>query len=185
MTHRLLTGVLRFLRWRLARASRTSSAYRAALSRDLCIHLSTGDGVSMRFAVSDRRFVPDESGMPADLSLQFRTSSDALAFLASRDPLARMIDSQTARNIGMTGNPLLLLWFQGRIQQALPLAGFRQRKVRLPGSVVKPIVNSRTRRQVQRQPATDELDASWHSALGAREEIYMYRVAHGKPLVPF
>ncbi len=185
MSSRLLMGTLRILRRRLAYVSRANPDYRAALSRDVCIHLSTGDGVSMRFVVRDRRFVADDSEAPADLALRFRTATDALAFLLSPDPLARMIDGQTSPNITLSGNAILLLWFQGRILQALPFSRLHRRRISLPGSVTAPIARSRTRRQVERLPVTDELDPDWHSALTAREQIYMYQVAHGKRPVPY
>ena len=97
----------------------------------------------MRFVVSARRFTLDEGNQPADLALHFRTSKDALKFLVARDPLAQMVGGPGAQNITLTGNALLLLWFQGRIQQALPLTRLRQHKVRLPGSVTQPILKFR------------------------------------------
>lgn len=181
----LLTWMLRLMLWLLMRASRTDPAYRAALSRDLRVELTTGDGVSMCFVVRDRRFGRDDAGHGADLSLHFRNSLDALAFLISRDPLSRMIDAETASSIIVNGNVMLLLWFQGRIQQAVPFARGRRRKITLPGSVTAPIIASGTRRQIERLPAVAELDPDWPGAHRARDQIYMVRVAQGDRTVPY
>ena len=185
MNRWLLKGVLVLLQHLLIRVSHKDANYRAALSKNVCIRLAANDGVCVDFMVRDRYFIDGEADTPADFALQFSNSTQALLFLIARDPLSRLIDGLARNQVALTGSIMLLVWFQGRIQEALPWARFNKHQVKLPGSRLVPLMDSKTRHKVERYPAIEHLDPVWHAAIEAREKVLMYQVGHGQTAPKF
>jgi hypothetical protein len=185
MTRISLTLVLSLLQRLLARASNKHPDYRASLSKDLTIRLDTKNCKSAYFVVKAGRFVAIQGLREAELVLSFNKAGTALRFLLSGDPLSRLIDGMTADEIALEGNIMLLLWFQGRVSQAMPLSRLRNHRTRLPGSTTGPSRHSKIDRAIERSGVTDAIDPSWHQAIAAREQVIMWQVSHGKTAPPF
>lgn len=177
-----LIAVLVTLAKLMGLASRISSRFRAALSQDLTIALETKDGASYHFVVRDRR-VRGARGRPdkADFLLRFTSSGQALVILFSPAVVGKLLRGVLDRSIEHEGSLVLLLWFDGRIQQVAPLREPIRRPVRLPGAYVKPRDDIAAAKCTLREPAKAELDSDWTAAWEQRRKLDMMRVAAGEP----
>jgi hypothetical protein len=178
----VLHVVLATLAWALYLASWVSSRYRAALSRDRVIALATKDGVAYHFAITGRR-IRGRRGKPAhaDFTLTFTSSAQALRCLLSPLSVGKILNGILDRSIEHEGSLVLLLWFDGRIQQVVPLREPIRRRVRFPGAYVTPRQDLAAGSLITREPACDALDADWAAAWQQRNKLLLVRVAAGEP----
>jgi hypothetical protein len=163
-------------------ASRLSSRFRAALSRDRVIALETKDGVAYHFVVSGRS-IHGSPGRPAraDFTLRFTSSAQALYCLLSPSSVGQVLNGVFDGSIEHEGSLVLLLWFDGRVQQVVPLREPFRRAVRLPGAYIKPRRDIAAGALITREPARAALDADWAEAWQQREKLLLTRVAAGAP----
>src|SRR5262249_21359928 len=107
----------------LAIASRVSSAFRLALTRDLVIEIATDDGVAHHYAFLDRR-VSSQSGKAdhADCTLRFATATQGLRALVSRHTVSHLVAGMHEGTVSVRGNAFHLLWFADLTQRVVPLA---------------------------------------------------------------
>ena len=186
MARWVLVGVLGALAGLMSFASRVSSRFRAALSRDRVIALATKDGVAYHFVVRGRR-ISGRWGLPAraDSTLTFSTAAQALGCLLSRSSVGRILNGILDRTIEHDGNLVLLLWFDGRVQQVAPLREPIRHPARLPGAYVKPRQDIAVASMITREPAEETLDPDWTAAWQQRNKLVMMRVAAGEQPTEF
>jgi hypothetical protein len=167
-------------------ASRVSSRFRAALSRDRIIALTTKDGAAFHFVVSGRR-IRGRWGQPAqaDFTLRFTSASQALRCLLSPASVGKILNGILDRSIEHEGSLVLLLWFDGRVQQVAPLREPIRRPARLPGAYLKPRHDVLAASMITREPVRAALDADWAAAWRQRNKLVMMRVAAGAPQEDF
>jgi hypothetical protein len=167
-------------------ASRVSSRFRAALSRDRVIALATKDGAAFHFVVSGRR-IQGRRGQPAraDFTLRFTSAAQALRCLLSPTSVGQILNGILDRSIEHEGSLVLLLWFDGRVQQVAPLREPIRRAARFPGAYVKPRQDIAAASMITREPAQTALDADWAAAWQQRNKLVMMRVAAGEPQAEF
>lgn len=163
-------------------ASRLSSRFRAALSRDRTIAMETRDGVDYHFVVSGRQ-IHGSWGRPAraDFTLRFASAAQALYCLLSPSSVGRVLNGVLDGTIQHHGSLVLLLWFDGRVQQVAPLREPFRRAVRLPGAYVKPRRDIAAAAMITREPPQAALDPGWAAARRQRDKLLMMRVAAGAP----
>jgi len=181
MSRLALSALLRTLGALLARASRSRSEFRAALSADRIIAIETDDGVAYRFVARDR-FLGVERGTAeyVDLRLRFATSREALGVLTSDRALGRMLDGMARGSVSLTGNLMLFLWFQGRLSEAMPFAARRRRPDRFPGAYTRPRHGIAAARSITREASAASLDPAWENASKQRAKLLLTRVAAGE-----
>jgi hypothetical protein len=186
VTRTALLGVLAALAGLMYLASRLSSRFRGALSRDRVIALETKDGAAYHFVVSGRR-IKGQRGKPAraDFTLTFTSSIQALRCLLSPSSVGKILNGILDRSIEHEGSLVLLLWFDGRVQQVAPLREPIRRRARFPGAYVKPRQDGAAASIIAREPAQDALDADWTAAWCQRNKLVMMRVAAGEPQAEF
>lgn len=182
MARLALQAVLAVLAGLMSLASRLSSRFRAALSRDRVVALRTKDGAAYHFVVSCRR-IWGRRGEPtrADFTLTFTTSSQALRCLLSPSSVGKILNGILDRTIEHEGSLVLLLWFDGRVQQVAPLREPIRRRARFPGAYVKPRQDIAAGSMIPREPAKVSLDADWTAAWQQRNKLVLVRVAAGEP----
>jgi hypothetical protein len=174
--------VLKILGMAMDLASRVSSRYRAALSRDRIIAIESKDGAAFHFVFHNRR-VNGLLGRPAqaDFTLRFTTSSQALGVLLSPRVVGKILNGILEGTVEHQGNLVLLLWFDGRVQQVAPLREPIRWPARFPGAYVKPRQDLAAAHLITREPAKPVLDADWAAAWKQRKKLLMMRVAAGEP----
>jgi hypothetical protein len=167
-------------------ASWVSSRFRAALSRDRVIALATKDGAAYHFVVSGRR-IKGRRGQPAraDFTLRFTSAVQALRCLLSPASVGKILNGILDRSIEHDGSLVLLLWFDGRVQQVAPLREPIRRRARLPGAYVIPRRDIVAGSMITREPAQQTLDADWAAAWRQRNKLLIMRVAAGEPQAEF
>ena len=182
----VLQGVLAALAGVMYLASLVSSRYRAALSRDRIIALAAKDGAAYHFVVSGRR-IWGRRGKPAraDLTLTFTSSAQALGCLLSPSSVGKILNGILDGSIEHEGNLVLLLWFDGRVQQVAPLREPIRWAARFPGAYVKPRQDIAAGTMITREPAQETLDADWTAAWQQRKKLVLIRVAAGEPQAEF
>jgi len=181
-----LLGVLATLAGVMSLASRVSSRFRAALSRDRIITLATKDGAAYHFIVCGRR-ISGRWGLPAraDFMLTFTTAAQALGCLLSPSSVGKILNGILDRTIEHEGNLVLLLWFDGRVQQVAPLREPIRRPARFPGAYVKPRQDIAAASMITREATQEALDADWAAAWQQRNKLVMMRVAAGEQQTEF
>jgi hypothetical protein len=181
----VLRLVLAVLARAMSLASWGSSRFRAALSRDLVVALATKDGVAFHFVVSGRR-VRGRRGKPAsaDFTLTFTSSGQALACLLSPSSVGKVLNGVLDGTIEHEGSLVLLLWFDGRVQQVVPLREPIRLPARFPGAYLVPRQDAAAA-QTTREPAVESLDADWPAAWRQRNKLVMVRAAAGEPEAKF
>ena len=167
-------------------ASLLSSRYRAALSRDRVIALATKDGAAYHFVIGEQR-IWGGRGKPAraDFTLTFTSSAQALGCLLSPSSVGKILNGILDRSIEHEGNLVLLLWFDGRVQQVAPLREPIRWAARFPGAYVKPRQDIAAGTMITREPAQETLDADWTAAWQQRKKLVLIRVAAGEPQAEF
>jgi hypothetical protein len=170
LTRLALHGLLAVLAGVMYLASRVSAHFRAALSRDRVIALATKDGAAYHFIVSGRR-IKGRRGRPAraDFTLRFTSAAQALRCLLSPASVGKILNGILDRSIEHEGSLVLLLWFDGRVQQVAPLRELIRRPVRLPGAYVKPRQDTAAASMITREPGRTALDADWAAAWRQRK----------------
>jgi hypothetical protein len=117
----------RFLLWMLgqlmARASRNNPAFQQQLAgKDLTFQLQTTDGkVARHFVVRDQRVV-SRSGIveaPA-FAISFRDAAYGFATMQARNKQLAFMQGIQDKNIQVTGNTGLVMWFQGLTKYLKP-----------------------------------------------------------------
>ncbi len=181
MSRVLLSLLLATLGKLLARASRRSAGFRAALSRERTLVVETLDGVAYHFVVRKRRLSAKRGPAgDADFRLCFATSREALGFLLASRGVERMLDGMGRGSIRVEGDLLLFLWFQGRLEAAAPFAAWRRRAERFPGAYTTPRDDIEAARWIRREPVSEALDPEWGAAARQRAKLLMMRVAAGE-----
>jgi hypothetical protein len=178
--------VLVVLACAMSLASWGSSRFRAALSRNRVIALATKDGVAYHFVVTGRR-IRGRRGKPssADFTLTFTSSAQALGCLLSSASVGKVLNGILDRSIEHEGSLVLLLWFDGRVQQVAPLREPIRFRARFPGAYVAPRQDIAVASMIMREPAVETLDADWTAAWKQRNKLVMLRVAAGEPEAEF
>lgn len=163
-----------------------SSHFRAALSRDRVVALATKDGAAYHFFVSGRR-IWGRRGTPAraDFTLTFSSSRQALACLLSPSSVGKVVNGVLDGTIEHEGSLVLLLWFDGRVQQIVPLREPIRIPARFPGAYTEPRQDTAAAARIIREPAVESLDADWAAAWTQRNKLVMVRVAAGEPEAAF
>ncbi len=171
----------------LGRASQRSENFRAALSADRTVGIETADGVARFFAVADRRFSSGkEPRSDVDLRLRFGSAKQALrVLLSSKRGVSHMLDGMADDSIVLTGNLILFVWFQGRIQEAMPFASWRRRRQRFPGAYTEIRGDFAAGRWIRREAATGVLDPGWPAAAEQRRKLLISRVPAGEEAPKF
>ena len=116
----------------------------------------------------------------ADFTLTFTTAAQALRCLLSPSSVGKILNGILDRTIEHEGSLVLLLWFDGRVQQVAPLREPIRRRVRFPGAYVKPRQDIASA-SITREPAQTVLDPGWDAARRQREKLVLVRVAAGEP----
>ena len=117
----------RFLLWLLGRllagASRSNPEFREQLvDRDLVFQLRTLDGkVARHYIVKDRR-IRSAAGSVAHpaFSIAFRDAAYGFATLTAANRQLAFMQGIQNKDIQISGNPALAIWFQGLVQQLRP-----------------------------------------------------------------
>ena len=186
MARLALQAVLAVLAYMMSLASRVSPRFRAALSRNRVIVLATKDGVAYHFVVNGRR-ITGRRGQPprADFTLTFTSSAQTLRCLLSPASVGKILNGILDRTIEHEGSLVLLLWFDGRVQQVVPLREPIRRRAKFPGACVKPRQDNAADSMITREPAQTILDADWTAAWQQRNKLVLVRVAAGEPQAEF
>lgn len=167
-------------------ACRWSSGFRAAISRDRIIAVDTDDGVSYHWAFQNRGVIGARRSAPeAGCRLLFTSAAQALRVFLSRDSVGKIVRGVLDRSIRYEGSLVLLLWFDGRIQQVAPLREPFRGSVTYPGAYAKPCEDFEASASIAREPSLSELDAQLTAAWKQREKLLMMRVAAGKDCPDF
>ncbi|RAU48612.1 MULTISPECIES: helicase [unclassified Pseudomonas] len=117
----------RFLLWMLglmmARASRRNPAFQQQLAgKDLTFQLQTRDGkVSRHFVIRDQR-VTSQSGAVASpaFAISFRDAAYGFATLQAKNKQLAFMHGIQEKDIQVTGNTGLVMWFQGLTKYLKP-----------------------------------------------------------------
>lgn len=117
----------RFLLWMLgllmARASRRNPAFAQQLAgKDLTFVLQTSDGkVARRYTVRDQR-VTSRSGAATEpaFTISFRDAEYGFATLQAKNKQLAFMHGIQDKNIQVTGNTGLVMWFQGLMKYLKP-----------------------------------------------------------------
>ena len=163
----------------LARASRVHPEFRKALTRDRTIAVTAGD-VAHTYTVHDRTITASRGRPPeADCTLSFAATGQALETFMSVNRVGKIVEGALNGTVQLDGNLMLLLWFEGRIQQVLPVS--KRGPARFDGAYAAPRDDIKAASQITREPAVDALDPGWTAAWEQRKKLAMPRVAGGEP----
>ena len=116
MKFRLLLWLLGRL---LARASRSNAAFRAQLQdRELVFQLQTRDGrIARHYRVENQRIHSAAGSVPHPaFSIAFRDAAYGFATLTAANRQLAFMQGIQNKDIQISGNPALVLWFQGLTQ---------------------------------------------------------------------
>ena len=186
MARLVLHLVLCVLARAMSLASWGSSRFRAALSRDRVIALEAKDGAAYHFIVSGGRIQGRRGKLAkADFTLTFASSGQALACLLSPSSVGKVLNGVLDGTIEHEGSLVLLLWFDGRVQQVAPLREPIRFRARFPGAYVAPRHDSAVASQITREAAVETLDTDWAAAWKQRNKLVMMRIAAGEPEAEF
>lgn len=120
MKFRLLLWLLGRL---LARASRSNAAFRAQLQdRELVFQLQTQDGrIARHYRVENQRIHSAAGSVPHPaFSIAFRDAAYGFATLTAANRQLAFMQGIQNKDIQISGNPALAIWFQGLVQQLRP-----------------------------------------------------------------
>ena len=178
MALHMLLAVMGYL---LALASRTSSSFRKAITRDLVVEIASDDGVAHHYVFRDRR-VSSRAGKAArpDCALCFATAAQGVRALTARHGVSHLVAGLLDGTVSIEGDPLMLLWFADLTQRVAPIAA-KVRWATPPGAYVAPSTTLTAAKRITREPAATELDPSWSAAVASRAKLTMMRVAAGEP----
>ncbi len=173
----LLNSLLNLLGKLLVRASQRDRNFRAALTRDRTVVVAAGDVVH-HFHIQNRN-ISTGRGMPDsfDCLLRFDTTGLALRTFMSRNRANKIVEGVLAGRAEIEGNLMTLLWFEGRIQQVLPLGNQMRPPARFEGAYTAPRDDIAAAGQITREPAVDGLDSEWKAAWVQREKLSMLQTA--------
>lgn len=173
--------LLRVLGWLFVLRLRSSSRFRAQITRDTVIQISAGSKHVHHFVFAPgsvaRRSGPAQQ---ADVALAFDSPGLGLRCFLSPHILQKLFDNLQAGRIETQGNLYLLLWFQGLAQQVFPLARVPALPATPPEPYVKHAPGPAVAARITREPVADELDPEWQAAHEARGKTFMVRVARGE-----
>jgi hypothetical protein len=178
---RVLLSVLGLL---LIVGSRVSRRFRAQISRDVVIEVSSGDGVAHHYAFAGRtRSLTSHRGRapsPADLAVTFDTAMLAFLTLIRTDAIGAVVRLLHQRRVTYTGNAAYVLWFWGLTRMVLPLGRERRDRAPLPGALLAPDPAGRATDRITREPVTDTLDPAWPEAHVAQGKMPLVRGSRGE-----
>ena len=180
-----LQGLLSIAGFLLAVASRSSSSFRQAITRDLVVEISSDDGVARHFVFRDRA-VSSHSGnaRSPDCALRFASAWQGAQAFLSRHAFNHIYAGLLNGTVRTEGNPSHLLWFSDLTQRVIPLAE-RVDWGTPPGAYVAPSDTVPWAKRITREPEAVELDPAWEPAVRQRAKLRMMRVAAGEPTIEF
>ena len=182
MSLRVLLALLGFL---LAIASRTSSRLRQAITRELVVEISGGEGVARHFAFRNR-VISSQAGRARapDCALRFASARLGVRAFLSRHPFTYIYKGLLDGTVQLQGNPMLLLWFYDLTQRVFPLAESVSWDTP-PRAYVAPSDTVLWANRITREAAAVELDQDWEPAVRQRAKLRMMRVAAGESTMEF
>ncbi len=177
MSRFALNKLLTMLGKRLVRASEEDRNFRAALTRDRTIVVIAEDVVH-HFKIQNRN-ISAGYGVPADYDclLRFDTTGLALRTFTSRNRTKKIVEGALNGRIELEGNLMTLLWFEGRIQQVIPIGNQMLPPARFEGAYTAPRDDIAAANMITREPAIEGLDPEWKAAWVHREKLSMLRTA--------
>ncbi len=171
-----------WLRWNAALRPRL----RAQITHPVRINVCSDDGIARVYVFANRRInAQGQRDASAQATLAFASAGLALQCLLSTQLFRHVTEGLHNDRIRIEGDGLLVLWFQGMINQALPLVAVPRYASRLPNAYVKASDEIIAADRITREPVSDTLDPNWTGAAQAREKIIMLQAAKGKPIPPF
>lgn len=180
----LLRVLLTLLGLLLIAASRLSRRFRAQITRDVVIEVTSADGVAHHYEFSgQRRTLRSWRGrapQPADLAVQFDTAMLGFLTLVRTDAIGTIVGLMHQGRVSYTGNASYVLWFWSLTRMVLPLGRERRDRTPLPGALRAPDPVSKVARRITREPVCDVLDPAWTAAQVAHRKIPMVRGANGE-----
>lgn len=180
---RLLLGALGLL---LHVGRRVSERFRAQITTDLTLEISSADGVAHHYVFrrAGRTFASRSGRAPRTPDLAVRFDSAFLGFrtLIRPDAIGTIMKLLHARRVTYTGNAAHVLWFWSLTRMVLPYGRERSYKENLPGAMAAPNPSSKVEGRITREPVAVELDPHWPQAASAREHMAMIRGSHGEDI---
>lgn len=178
---RILLSVLGAL---LVVGGRVSRRFRAQVTRDVVIEVTSADGFAHHYAFTGRtRTVRSRRGTAqggADLAVRFDTALLGFLTLARTDAIGKVVRLIHQGRVTYTGNAVYVLWFWSLTRMVLPLGRERRQRAPLPGSLLAPDPSSAVADRITREPATDVLDPAWTDAHIAHRRIPLVRGSNGE-----
>lgn len=117
----------RFLLWMLGRlmgkASRTNPAFQQQLvDKELVFQLQTLDGkVARHFTVKDQRITSHSGTHPTPaFAIAFKDAGYGFATMQAKNKQLAFMTGIQDKSIQITGNPALVIWFQGLTKYLKP-----------------------------------------------------------------
>jgi len=177
MSKFLLNQLLTVVGKRLVRASQKDRNFRAALTRDRTVVVVAAD-VAHHFHIQNRN-ISVGNGIPEkyDCLLRFDTTGLALRTFLSRNRANKIVEGVLADKVEIEGNLMVLLWFEGRLQQVIPLGNQKRRPTRFEGAYAAPRDDIAAAHMITREPAIEGLDPEWKAAWVQREKLSMLQTA--------
>lgn len=165
-------------------ASKCSERFRAQITTDLTIEVSSSDGVARHYVFrrADRSAAsrPAKSPKTPDLALNFDTAWLGFRTLVRTDAVGEIVRLLHARRATYAGNAVYVLWFWSLRSMVLPYG--RDRPLRgegLPGALAAPDPVSKVADRIIREPVVAELDPAWTQAAQARSQMALTRGCRG------
>ncbi|MBA3741865.1 hypothetical protein [Sporichthya sp.] len=164
--------------------SRVSRRFRAQITRDVVIEVTSEDGVAHHYAFTGlTRSVRSGRGRapaPADLAVTFDTAMLGFRTLIRTDAVGTVIGLMHQRRVTYTGNAVYVLWFWGLTRMVLPYGRERRDRTPLPGALLAPDPASKVADRITREPVASTLDAAWPEAHVAQRALPLVRGSSGE-----
>lgn len=165
---------------------RGSERFRAQITTDLTIEVSSADGVAHHYVFhrAGRRMASRSGHAPGtpDLAVRFETAFLGLRTLVRPDAIGAVVKLLHARRVTYTGNAAHVLWFWSLTRMVLPYGRERSDRERLPGALAAPDPASKVADRVTREPVAHVLDPHWPQAATARAHMAMIRGSAGEDI---
>jgi hypothetical protein len=155
------------------------------ITRSFTFEISTDDGVARQWVFDDlRRRVTTSGGSPnpADHTLRFTTSREALRVLAWPDTVERLADALYGETARIEGHPLIPVWFLSLMRTFIPIGRAAGCHRALPGAYLTHDPASNGNEEIIIEPAVNQLDPRWTHAWAARAKLWIVRGATGEVL---
>lgn len=164
-------------------ASRCSGRFRAQVTTDLTIEVSSSDGVARHFVFSranrSAASRPGKSPTIPDLGLNFATAWLGFRTLVRTDAVGEIVRLLHARRATYAGNAVYVLWFWSLRSMVLPYGRDHPLREGLPGALAAPNPASKVAGRIVREPVAVELDPAWTRAAQARSQMALTRGCRG------